>query len=197
MYCALIKLMNSIFRCPIPDTQLEHTQFEHKHTVDPLFVVKTEIKPPSTSDKQSNEIAIVGKTIAVVKIEPKSDETLMQDEEDSIAIESKCRLCLTKDESNWIEIFSNKPYPYANVDEITQSNIVEVIERLTTIKVWESFCLVTFYENEFSFCLDRQGRSVAGQTMFAMFSKSPIYLQVSRKEPSCTKRTRFRVKCHK
>lgn len=130
--------MNLILRCPVSDTQLENTQPEQKYTVDPLFVVESEVKSPSISDKESNEISIVGTTIPVVKIEPKSDETLMQVEEDSIEIENKCRLCLTKDESNWIEIFSNKPYPYANVDEITRWNIVEIIEQFTTIKVWES-----------------------------------------------------------
>lgn len=96
---------------------------------DPLFVVKSEINSSSTS----NEFIAnnVGSTI-----EANLNENVIKDEQASIPFEShKCRLCLTKQGSNWIDIFSNEPYPYSNVDEITPSNIVEIIEQFTTVKV--------------------------------------------------------------
>lgn len=107
---------------------------------DPLFVVKSEINSSSTSSKHSNEFIAnnnVGSTrTLLLEIEPNLNENVIKDGQASIPFENhKCRLCLTKEGNNWIDIFSSEPYPYSNVDEITPSNIVESIEQFTTVKV--------------------------------------------------------------
>lgn len=94
---------------------------------DPLFVVKTESQYPTVAtDEQSNEFENIALT-AVHRIDDK--ERLLR------SVDNKCRLCLTKEESDWIEIFSREPCSYANVNEITPANIVEIIEQCTSIKV--------------------------------------------------------------
>lgn len=88
--------------------------------------VQDEQDPTVATDEQSNEFENIALT-AVHRIDDK--ERLLR------SVDNKCRLCLTKEESDWIEIFSREPCSYANVNEITPANIVEIIEQCTSIKV--------------------------------------------------------------
>jgi len=121
---------------------------------DPLLVIKSEIESPLTSEEQSNEFFNVVILKAELETEAISNENVIHDAPNLIEIKNKCRLCLTTEECTWIEIFSNEPYPFADVHEITPSNILEIIEAFTTIKVWHSSPILasgTFFKQNIIF----------------------------------------------
>ncbi|KAG4079851.1 hypothetical protein HA402_014982 [Bradysia odoriphaga] len=111
---------------------------------DPLFVIKSEDETPLIFDKQSDELPIAdnfqctsngsaGSITTMLKIEPISNEAVMGDPSIPTVFENMCRLCMAKGEGHWFEIFSNTPYD--GCDEITPSNIAEIIEQSTTVKI--------------------------------------------------------------
>ncbi len=154
------KLNLILFIHPITDADYELNNFTSRsnHTVvvynslltrataedmhDPLLVVKSEMESSATVDGQSNEF--------VVKSEMESSSTFSEESNEFIVNDNviqderiRCRLCLTEEDNNWIDIFSTKPYPYSNVGRRTPRNIVEMVEKCTTIKVivrsWPNF----------------------------------------------------------
>ncbi|XP_037045438.1 zinc finger protein 391-like isoform X2 [Bradysia coprophila] len=113
-------------------------------TQDPLFVIKSEEEPPLIFDKQLDELPIgdnsqgisnasAGSITTMLKIEPISSEAVIGDPSVPTEFKNMCRLCMVKDEGHWIEIFSKEPFD--GCDEITPSNITEIIEQSTTVRI--------------------------------------------------------------
>lgn len=141
-----IEFRNFIFRCPSFDIKLEPND-----ALDPIATAtesgienRGSAFRSSSNERSANKFPYVASMTREMlgsglsqmlnnELEIESNENLTNDKHNLIEFENICRLCLTKEENTWIEVFSNQPYE--NSDEITPSNILEIIEQFTTVKV--------------------------------------------------------------